>query len=85
MKLRKLVFLSLIAISSAVLSGCNVADETTAHQKTTLFGLYTYEPACFAPSSPISMTVRTDEICGMELPSGDRTQFLWGLVSIEDY
>ena len=85
MKLRKLVFLSLIAISTAVLSGCNVADETTAHQKTTLFGLYTYEPACFAPSSPCSMTVRTEDACGMELPSGDRTQFLWGLVSIEDY
>ncbi|MBE6411314.1 MAG: hypothetical protein E7036_02030 [Opitutales bacterium] len=83
MKLRKLVFLSLIAISAAVLSGCTADD--VAHQKTTFFGLYTYEPACFAPSSPISMTVRTDEICGMELPSGDRTQFLWGLVSIEDY
>ena len=83
MKLRKLVFLSLIAISAAVLSGCT--DETTAHQKTTVFGLYTYEPACFTPSSPISMTVRTEDACGMELPSGDRTQFLWGLVSIEDY
>lgn len=85
MKLRNSVFLTLIAAGAALLSGCNVADETTAHQKSTVLGLYTYEPACFAPSSPTSMTVRTDDACGMELPSGDRTQFLWGLISIEDY
>ena len=84
MKLRKLVFLSLIAISTAVLSGCN-GNEDVANKRSTLFGLYTYEPACFTPSSPISMTVRTKELYGVDLPSGDRTQFLWGLVSIEDY
>ena len=85
MKLRNSVFLALSLAGATLLSGCNVADETTAHQKSTLFGLYTYEPACYTPSSPISMTVRTDDACGMELPSGDRTQFLWGLISIEDY
>jgi len=84
MKLRNSVLLTLI-VASAALTGCNVADETTAHQKSTVFGLYTYEPACFTPSSPTAMTVRTEDACGMELPSGDRTQFLWGLVSIEDY
>ena len=83
MKLRKLVFLSLIAISSAILSGC--ASDDVAHKKSTLLGLYTYEPACFTPTSPTKMSVRTDEIYGRELPSGDRTQFLWGLITIEDY
>jgi len=85
MKLRNLVFLSLISAGAALLSGCNVGDETTAHQKTTVFGLYTYEPACFAPTSPVAMRVRTEDAVGMEIPSGDRTQFLWGLISIEDY
>jgi len=84
MKLRNSVFLALATVALA-LSGCNTADETTAHQKSTIFGVYTYEPACYTPSSPAAMTVRTDDAVGMELPSGDKTSFLWGLVSIEDY
>jgi len=85
MKLRKLAFLLGIAAAALTLGGCNVGDETTAHQKSTFLGIYTYEPACFAPTRPSSIKVRTEDISGMELPSGDRTQFLWGLVSIEDY
>jgi len=85
MKLRNLAFLLCAAASAFTLGGCNTADETTAHQKTTFLGVYTYEPACFAPSRPAAINVRTEDICGMELPSGDRTQFLWGLVTIQDY
>ncbi len=85
MKLRKLAFLLSLAASAFALTACNVGDDTTAHQKSTFFGLYTYEPGCFAPQSGTSFNLRTDQACGMELPSGDRTQFCWGLLSIEDY
>ncbi len=85
MKLRKIVFLLSSITAALALSACNVGDETTAHQKSTFFGLYTYEPASYAPQSDASFNLRTEEACGMELPSGDRTQFFWGLISIEDY
>lgn len=85
MKLRNLIFAALASVALSVLSGCNSANDETAHQKSTFLGIYTYEPACYASQDPASFSLRTDEACGMELPSGDRTQFLWGLISIEDY
>lgn len=84
MKLRNLILL-VLSISALVVSGCNVASEDTAHRKSTFLGFYTYEPGCFAPTSDVALSARTDDMCGMELPSGDRTQFLWGLISVEDY
>ncbi len=84
MKFRNLLLITVAAVAAA-LSGCNTADETTAHRKTTCFGLYTYEPECYKPSTPTSMIITTDEACGMELPSGDRTTFFWGGISVQDY
>lgn len=83
MKLR-IFTLALVALVGFAMNACT-SNQNTAHQKETFFGLYTYEPACFAPTYEGSLVGRTDSITGMELPSGDRTQFLWGLVSIEDY
>lgn len=84
MKLRILALISMV-IAGAVLGGCNTGNDRTAHQKSTFFGLYTYEPAIYAPTSDYSLNLRTDDACGMELPSGDKTSFAWGLVTVEDY
>lgn len=83
MKLR-IFTLILAAAAGFALNACT-SNQNTAHQKETFFGLYTYEPACYAPTSSTALVGRTDSVMGMELPSGDRTQFLWGLVSVEDY
>lgn len=84
MKFRNLLLL-IVGAASLALSGCNVADDSTAHRKTTCFGLYTYEPGCYKPTNPDSITITTDEACGMELPSGDKTTFFWGALSVQDY
>ena len=84
MKLRIIALISMV-VAGAVLGGCNTGNDRTAHQKSTFFGLYTYEPGCFTPTSDTSITIRTEEACGMELPSGDKTSFAWGLVTVEDY
>ena len=85
MKLHKLALL-FFAAASVALTGCNVADDTKKKKKTTFLGIYTYEPGCYSPSNAdTALTARTDDMIGMELPSGDRTQFLWGLISVEDY
>ncbi|MBR4598021.1 MAG: hypothetical protein IKO42_06485 [Opitutales bacterium] len=81
-----LKFTSLIAFAAAALSltGCT-SNTTTAHQKSTAWGVYTFEPACFAVSDTTSAVITTDDAAGMEIPSGDRLQLFWGLVSIQDY
>lgn len=84
MKLRNIAFTSILVALASILGGC-VADDTTAHQKTTAFGLYTSEPASYKLSRPASTVVRTDDATGMEVPSGNRTTFLWGMFTFEDY
>ena len=84
MKLRNLLLISLAAAGFA-LSGCNVANDTTAHQKSTFWGLYTYEPGSYTPTCDISINARTEDITGMGLPSGGRVTILWGLVSVRAY
>lgn len=84
MKLHKFALLAVVALGSFLMSACT-ADTETDQKKSTLFGLYTYEPACYAVSDADAAVVRTDDVVGMELPSGDRLQLFWGLISIEDY
>ncbi|MBO7521526.1 MAG: hypothetical protein J6T16_04730 [Opitutales bacterium] len=81
-----LKFASLIAFAAAALSltGCT-SNTTTAHQKSSAWGVYTFEPACFSVTDTHSALIRTDDVAGMELPSGDRLQLFWGLISIQDY
>ncbi|MBR6388542.1 MAG: hypothetical protein IKS15_00245 [Opitutales bacterium] len=81
-----LKFASLIAFAAAAFSmtGCT-SNTNTAHQKSTAWGVYTFEPACYAVADEPSAVVTTDNVSGMELPSGDRLQLFWGLVSIQDY
>ncbi len=85
MKLRIFALISMIA-ASAILSGCASDDKLqVANQKTTFFGLITYDQACFTPTEVQAMNLRTQDAFGRDLPSGDRLSFGWGLISIEDY
>lgn len=84
MKLHKFALMAAFGVSSILLGACT-ANTETAHQKSTAFGLFTFEPNSYEVSKPTTMSIRTDEASGMELATGDRLQFLWGLVSIEDY
>lgn len=85
MKLHKFVLLVSVALGSLLTSACSSTEVATAHQKTTLFGLFTYQPASYAVTNPSSTVITTDEMFGMELPSGNRLQLAWGLISLEDY
>lgn len=84
MKLHKFTLLASLALTSLFLGACT-SDTNTAHQKSTAFGVFTYEPGCYAVDNTTTAAVTTDQVCGMELPSGDRLQLFWGLISIEDY
>jgi len=84
MKLRKLL-LTLASVATLLLLNACTANTDTAHTKSTVFGIYTYEPGAFTRAGEATASIRTDEVGGMELPSGDKTQFFWGLITIQDY
>lgn len=85
MKLHKFAILATLAASSLFLSACMTSNTETAQKKSTAFGLVTFEPNSFAVSSPATAVVRTDDISGMELATGDRLELFWGLITIQDY
>ena len=84
MKLYKFAILAILAVSSLLLGACT-ANTQTAHKTSTAFGLFSYEPNSFKVSPATTAVVRTDEISGMELATGDRLELFWGLITIQDY
>lgn len=84
MKLVKFISSVVLVASALVFTACT-ANTDTVHQKSTAFGIWTFNPACYTPSDGMGITVRTEQMSGMELPSGDKLSLFWGLVSFEDY
>jgi hypothetical protein len=39
----------------------------------------------YAPTTPNSFTIKSDELYTRKNFSGDKTTLLWGLITIEDY
>ena len=84
MKPRKLAILFLATVASVLMSACSSSDTATG-KGFNLLGIVSYEPGSYAPADEYSAVVRTQDIFGMDLPSGDRTSFLWDAVVIQDY
>lgn len=85
MKPRKLAILFSVVLASVFMSACSSSNDAVADKGFNFLGLVSYEPASFAPSGEYSAVIRTKDVFGCSLPSGDRTQFLWGAIVIEDY
>lgn len=87
MKLRKLAILFSAVAASLLMSACSSLndEEVVAGNGFNFFGVVSHEPGSFAPAGEYSSVVRTHDIYGMELPTGDRTSLLWGAIVIQDY
>ncbi len=85
MKPRKLAFLFLAVFASALMSACSSTDDGRADKGFNCLGIVKYEPASFVPSNEYSIVVRTKDLFGSSLPSGDRTSFLWESIVLQDY
>lgn len=84
MKAIKLAFISFAVAASGLMSACSSTNDV-ADQSFNVLGIVSHEPASFIPESEYSAVIRTKDVFGCELPSGDRTSFLWGAVVIQDY
>ena len=84
MRCKSLTLLSLIA-AALVFTGCDGGKAQMTTGETNVLGLYKNVQESYAPTSPNSFTINSDELYTRKNFSGDKTTLLWGLLTIEDY
>lgn len=85
--MRKLIALTSLLVTAFVFSGCaGDTNKTTYGPKQSNFlGIVKTEKANYTPTGPNRFAIHTDELTSRQNYSGDKTTFLWGLVTIKDY
>ena len=81
-KILTLVSLSVLALA---FSGCDKGRTAMGPNETNVLGIVKYDRASYEPVGPATFAIRTDELYTRRNFSGDKTTFLWGLVTIQDY
>ncbi len=84
MKPRKLTLL-FSSIAAAILLGACASNDDVADKGFNCLGIVKYTPASFEPASQYSAVIRTQDVFGCEIPSGNRLSILWGAVVVQDY
>ncbi|MDG1242388.1 MAG: hypothetical protein P8R37_07865 [Opitutae bacterium] len=79
-----LTLLSLVA-AALVFTGCDGRKAQMTSGETNVLGLYKNVQESYAPSSPNSFTINTNELYTRKNFSGDKTTLFWGLITIKDY
>jgi hypothetical protein len=81
----KILTLLSLAAAALVFTGCVGGKVQMGSEETNVLGLYKNEQQSYAPTSPSSFTIKSDELYTRKDFSGDKTTLLWGLITIEDY
>lgn len=86
MRCKYLTLLSLAALA-LVFTGCyhDGAQAQLEKDETNVFGLYTNKQESYEHTGPNSFVIHSDDLYTRKNFSGDKTTYLWGLVTIEDY
>lgn len=82
---RKLLVIIPAIIASLLITACDSDYSTVAPKETNVLGIVKYEPQSYAHTSPNTIAIHTDEVYARKEFTGDKTTFLWGLVTIKDY
>ena len=81
----KLLAIILIIASASVFTACNSSSRAMAPRETNGLGIIKHEPQSYAHTGPNNLAIHTDELYARKDFSGNKTTFLWGLVSLKDY
>lgn len=82
----KLFALVSVAAAALVFTGCRDSGQAAYGSKeTNILGIVKHEPANYGNVGVNSFVVATDELYSRKDYSGNRTTFLWGLVTLTDY
>ena len=81
----KLFAIASIAASTVFFTACDSGYSSMAPKETNVLGIIKHEPESYAHTGPNTFAINTDELYVRKQFSGDKTTFLWGLVTIKDY
>ncbi len=81
----KLIVTASILASSLFFTACDSGYSTMAPNETNVLGIIKHEPESYAHTGPNTFAIHLDELYTRKEFSGDKTTFLWGLVTIKDY
>jgi hypothetical protein len=81
----KILALLPLAASALVFTGCDSGQAAMAPEETNVLGIYKNVQESYAPTTPTSFVINSNELYTRKNFSGDKTTILWGLITIEDY
>lgn len=92
MKLKKLLFFSVILAAAALLAGCKTSPTTAQldaleqpNRDRNFLGIVHEQPGSFTSPSAASFPVRSRELVSRNYMTGDQVSLFWGLIRFQDY
>ncbi len=74
-----------VALACLAFSGCGSRQTAMGPEESNVLGIVRHEQASYAPVGPNTFRISADEAFARRNFSGDKTTFLWGLVTVTDY
>ena len=84
-KMRLLLATTLLLSSLVLFSGCATTGSPMGGVSENFLGIVKVERNAYTPPSKTSLLIRTDELGKQKDYSGNKTELLWGLITIADY
>jgi hypothetical protein len=83
----KILFIVALAGMSLLASGCKTTSSNSVYvpNDTNILGIVTHQPQSYANVGTNTFRVRSDELITRKNFSGNKTTFLWGLITYTDY
>jgi hypothetical protein len=86
-KTREIAIVITLTISAIGFSGCSMFPQAKKYlsKDINVAGVFTHSPNSYAPIESGTLRLRSDELWYRKDFSGNKTTFLWGLISFTDY
>ena len=86
-KTKQIAIVLTLTISGIGFSGCSMFPQAKKYlsKNVNIAGAFTHSPNSFAPIEAGTLHLQSDELLYRKNFSGNKTTFLWGLVTFTDY
>lgn len=82
---RKSLSTVFLVVSTFAFTACSSNSNSMAPAEANILGIVKYEAASYENTGPNTFAVNTSELFPRKNFSGNKTTFLWGLVTLKDY
>ncbi len=82
----KIIALVSLSVAALALSGCGDSGKTALGlDESNVLGIVKRSKASYEHTGPNTLALKTDELSARRDFSGNKTTYLWGLITVEDY